>query len=122
MLEKQVSRRGLIQGLATMAALAVPVKLLAQEAGELPVCPSPKVKVLMSEISNNHGHEFIISLEDLVKGGTMSYSIKGRSGHPHGVQINSDVIVQLLQGKTLTLASTTDAGHAHNVTMKLVET
>ncbi len=101
--------------------MALPIKLLAQEA-QPPVCPPAKVKVVMSEISGNHGHEFTIGLEDLVKGGKVNYSIKGKSAHPHGLQITNDVIVNLMQGIPVTLVTSTDSGHAHNVLMQLVET
>ena len=121
MLNKNVSRRKLFQNVITLSILALPIKLLAQEA-QPPLCPPPKVKVVMSEISNNHGHEFTIGLEDLVKGGKFNYSIMGRSGHPHSLQITNDVIVDLMQDKTVTLVSSTSSGHAHNVIMQLVET
>ena len=125
MMNKQVSRRQILTGMGTMALLALPLKALAQQQPpmntEPPVCPPPpKVKVVMSEISSNHGHEFTISMDDLVKGGTQNYSIKGKSGHPHGLQISADTILQLLQGKTVTVVSSTDAGHSHSVVMKLV--
>ena len=123
-MNKQVSRRQILTGMGTFALLALPLKALAQHQppmnNEPPVCPPPpKVKVVMSEISNNHSHEFTISVDDLVKGGTQNYSIKGKSGHPHGVQISSETILQLLQGKIVTVVSSTDAGHAHNVVMTL---
>ena len=125
MMNKQVSRRQILTGMGTMALLALPLKALAQQQPpmntEPPACPPPpKVKVVMSEISSNHGHEFTISMDDLVKGGTQNYSIKGKSGHPHGLQISADTILQLLQGKTVTVVSSTDAGHSHSVVMKLV--
>jgi hypothetical protein len=123
-MNKQVSRRQILSGIGTFALLALPLKTLAQQQpplnNEPPVCPPPpKVKVVMSEISNNHSHEFTISVEDLIKGGTQNYSIKGKSGHLHGIQISSESILQLLQGKSVTVVSSTDAGHSHNVVMKL---
>lgn len=105
MMNKQVSRRHILTGMGTFALLALPLKALAQQqplppmTTEPPVCPPPKVKVVMSEISNNHAHEFTISLDDLVKGGTQNYSIKGKSGHPHGIQISSETILQLYKVK-----------------------
>lgn len=121
MLTTNLSRRKLFQSALTLSVLALPIKLLAEET-QPPVCPPVKVKVIVSEVSNNHGHEFTISLNDLIKGGKANYSIKGRSGHNHGVQITNDVIIELMQGKPVTLTSSTDVGHAHNVVMQLVET
>ncbi len=122
MLNKNFSRRGVIQTLATATAVLIPSQLLAQQApNPVPVCPKVKVKVIMSEISSNHGHAFTSTLEDLVKKGAMLFTIQGTSGHPHGIQITNDVIVGLMQGKTVTLVSTTDAGHSHNVILKIVE-
>ena len=121
MLTTNLSRRKLIEGALTLSVFALPLKLLAEET-EQPVCPPVKVKVIVSEVANNHGHEFTISLNDLIKGGKANYSIKGRSGHSHGVQMTNDVIIELMQGKPVTIASSTDAGHAHNVVMQLIET
>ena len=115
------SRRKFFQSALTLSVLALPIKLLADET-QPPVCPPVKVKVIVSEVSNNHGHEFTISLNDLIKGGKANYSIKGRSSHSHGVQITNDVIIELMQGKPVTIASSTDGGHAHNVVMQLIET
>lgn len=128
MLNTNQSRRKLFQsGLTsalTLSALALPIKLLAAEtqpAPQPPVCPPVKVKVIVSEVSSNHGHEFTITLNDLIKGGKANYSIKGGASHAHGVQITNDVIVDLMQGKKVTLASSTDSSHSHNVVMQLVE-
>lgn len=115
-----LSRRNFFQSALTLSVLALPIKLLAEQT-QPPVCPPVKIKVVVSEVSNNHGHEFTISLNDLIKGGTAGYSIKGRSGHGHGVQITNDVIVELMQGKQVVLTSSTEAGHAHNVALQLVE-
>ena len=121
MLTKTQSRRKFLQSALTLSALALPLKLLAEEP-QPPVCPPVRIKVIVSEVGNNHGHEFTISLADLIKGGKANYSIKGRSGHDHGLQITNDVVVALMQGQQVTLASSIAAGHAHNVVMQLVET
>ena len=120
MLTKNQSRRKLFKSALTLSVLALPIKLLAADP-QPPVCPPAKVKVIISEVSSNHGHEFTISLNDLIKGGKANYSIKGGASHAHGVQITNDVIIDLMQGKKVTLASSTDSGHAHNVVMQLVE-
>ena len=125
MLNKNFSRRSAIQTLGLATAVLVPAQLLAAATPvppvTEPVCPKIKVKVIMSEISSNHGHAFTSTLEDLVKKGAMLFSIQGSSGHQHGIQITNDVIVGLMQGKTVTLVSTTDAGHSHNAILKIIE-
>lgn len=116
-MNSQITRRVFIKSLAIFSAVALPAKLLAQQAmAEPPV----KVKVVMSSISNNHRHEFTIKLDDLVKGGAVVYSIQGQSSHAHGLQITNETIVALMQGQSVTQISTQDSGHQHSVTMKVV--
>lgn len=90
-----------------------------------PQCPPPPktiVKVVDSEIAKNHGHEFTIELNELIaKAGTI-FSIQGTSGHPHKIQVSNDQLIKLLQGQKVVLASSTDAGHSHQVTLFVVDT
>lgn len=122
MLNKQISRRGLLQTMALTTAVMVPSALVsAQTAPSQPQCPPAKVKIIVSEISNNHGHALTVSLNDLVKSANTGFSIKGASGHPHVILIDNNTIVALMQGQTVTLSSSVDAGHMHQVVLKLIE-
>ena len=122
MLHKNFSRRGLLQTMALTAAAVLPAVALAQTAvpGQ-PQCPPAKVKIIVSEISNNHGHAFTVSLSDLVKSANTGFSIQGTSGHPHVISVDNNAIVALMQGQVVTLNSTLVAGHAHQVVLKLIE-
>ena len=68
-----------------------------------------------SAISANHGHTLAVPRADVAAGGTKTYAIRGSSSHPHSVTVTSAQFAQLRAGATVTLTSTSDAGHSHTV-------
>lgn len=88
---------------------------------ECPPVPKKMIKVVESEISKNHGHEFTIEMDQLIKESGIAFSIQGESGHAHKIAITADQIVKLLQGQKVVIVSSTDAGHAHSATLSVVE-
>jgi hypothetical protein len=68
-------------------------------------------------ISRNHGHALVVPPEDVAAGVAKTYSIKGTSGHDHQVTIGADQSALLTRGGTITVESTTGAGHTHSVTV-----
>lgn len=119
MLSKSFSRRSFFQGLTAISALALPTQLLAQIAGA--GATGIKVKIVVSEIANNHGHVFTMNLADLVRSGEMNYSIQGHAGHPHFIRITNDMLTKLTQLQSVNISTSTDMGHSHQVTMKVME-
>lgn len=117
--ENQITRRtALAQSLGAIGTLFVSKAAFAQEA---PVCPPKMVKVVVAEISKNHGHDFMIELSDLVKVGGQTLDIQGDSGHPHSIVISNDQIIALMKGEQVVVISSKDAGHTHQVALVLVE-
>jgi len=68
-------------------------------------------------ISANHGHSLTVPRADILAGTTRTYSIQGSSSHPHSVTVTAADFTKLKNGQTLTLVSTNDAGHTHNVSV-----
>jgi hypothetical protein len=73
-------------------------------------------------ISANHGHVLVVPPADVTAGVTKTYAIQGSSSHPHAVTLTSADFAQLAAGKSITLTSTNDAGHAHRVTVSCTVT
>lgn len=68
-------------------------------------------------IGSNHGHAITIPAADIEATTDRSYAIKGTSPHPHTVVITAAGFATLRASGTLVVTSSTDAGHAHSVTV-----
>lgn len=68
-----------------------------------------------AQISANHGHTLTVSAADVQAGVQRTYSIQGRSGHPHTITLNSSDFAALAAGNAVTVSSSFDAGHTHQV-------
>ena len=103
-MNKTFNRRQAFGLLATSLGMIYTMKsALAQTAPDAPTleCPPlPKklIKVVESEISKNHGHEFTIEMDQLIKESGNSFSIQGDSGHAHKILIAADQIVKFDRG------------------------
>ncbi len=85
----------------------------------MPVCPAPADKPqIKSEISSNHGHEFTISYEDVIRGKVQTVNIQGKSGHAHAVEITAEVLEVLRTKVIVEIESTNAGGHTHIVRIK----
>ncbi|HEX4922884.1 MAG TPA: hypothetical protein VFV50_02325 [Bdellovibrionales bacterium] len=96
---------------------------------EMPPMPAPSVEVLKVEglVANNHGHEVSLSAVEVVKlarlansGKPAALSIKGRSSHPHTVTFTLESLLALVAAGQISTTSSTDAGHAHEVLVRLL--
>lgn len=120
--ESHLSRRtAILQTLGVFGTMFAAKTAFAQEAPICPPLPPQLVKVVESEISKNHGHDFLIELSDLVKAGGQALDIQGDSGHPHIIVVTNDQIIALMKGEQVVIVSSKDAGHTHQVTLALVE-
>jgi uncharacterized protein YpmB len=81
---------------------------IGTESDELVTC-KPTV------ISANHGHALVVSPADVAAGVAKTYSIKGTSGHDHKLVVTAAQFAQLAKGGSLSIVSSTDAGHSHTV-------
>ncbi len=71
-----------------------------------------------SVIERNHGHEIVVSGEDVAAKVTKTYSIRGKAGHDHTVTITAADFAVLEESGVLTVVSSETGGHAHVVTVK----
>lgn len=69
-------------------------------------------------ISANHGHTLEVSAADLEARTEKTYDIQGSSSHPHLLTVTAADFEILQSGGSVTKTSTTDAGHAHDVTIQ----
>lgn len=68
-------------------------------------------------IGTNHGHELVVSAADVAAGAEKTYNIQGVSAHPHTVVLTAADFTALQQGQTVTVTSSNDAAHTHEVTV-----
>jgi hypothetical protein len=68
-------------------------------------------------IGANHGHSLAVPKADVAAGAQKSYDIKGSSSHPHTVVVTAADFTQLQAGTQVKKQSSTDASHAHDVTI-----
>lgn len=76
-------------------------------------CPPPLTLTpfITSDIAANHGHLLILPADALPG----IYTIQGRSGHAHTVEITESVLTQLMGNGSFDLQSSTAGGHVHAV-------
>jgi hypothetical protein len=72
-------------------------------------------------ISDNHGHQAVITSAQLTTGGGLSLDIRGQADHPHAVDLTAAEVSQIRNGQTVAKASTNTASasyamHGHVVT------
>lgn len=69
-------------------------------------------------IGANHGHDVIISKEDVEAGVERIYSIAGTSAHSHVITLTEDHFQSLQQNQSVTVTSDSSSGHTHSVTVR----
>lgn len=98
----------------TIALSGISILSLAKKSFAQEQC-APGKCVINTQISNNHNHEAIIPLEDVMLGKTKTYNIQGHSSHPHTIEVTEDHFAQLRTSKVVDIVSTNDFGHSHTV-------
>ncbi len=68
-------------------------------------------------IANNHGHTITVTVAEANAGVEKTYSIQGAAGHPHTVTVTAADFTALRTAGTITVTSSVDAAHSHNVTI-----
>jgi large exoprotein involved in heme utilization and adhesion len=68
-------------------------------------------------IGSNHGHTLVVAKADVSAGVNKTYDIAGTSGHPHSVTITAAQFATLAANSSVSVVSTTGAGHTHDVTV-----
>jgi hypothetical protein len=68
-------------------------------------------------IANNHGHVITVTAAEANAAVDKTYQIQGTSLHPHTVTITAAQFTMLKSVGTITVTSSVDANHSHNVTV-----
>ena len=67
-------------------------------------------------ISNNHGHTATVTGAQITAANAVTLHIMGQATHNHDVSLTSDQLRAIAARTTVSVQSTTDAGHSHTVT------
>jgi hypothetical protein len=78
--------------------------------------PAPTVTDVPGVISANHGHAVTITAAAITTGGAITLDIQGQATHDHQVSLSQANMGTLKSRQPVTITSTTDASHSHNVT------
>ncbi len=68
-------------------------------------------------ITSNHGHTLAVSKVDVDAALEKTYSIQGSSGHNHTIIVSSENFNALKTEKTISIESSRDNSHRHQVTV-----
>jgi len=71
-------------------------------------------------IAANHGHVLTVTAADAAAGADKTYDIMGSASHTHSVTITAAMFAAMETGTVTTTTSTTNAGHAHDITVMCV--
>lgn len=77
--------------------------------------PPPAAPCNAFTFSANHGHSLVIARVDLDAVVAKTYSVQGSSGHSHTVTLSPAQLAMLKAGQPVSVTSTTDAGHSHQM-------
>jgi len=72
-----------------------------------------------TQISSNHGHTIVVSINDVMAGVDKTYDIRGTSAHTHSVTVTAANFATLTNNPTgsVMVTSTDGNGHTHTVTI-----
>jgi hypothetical protein len=87
-------------------------------ASEVSGATAATCEVLGVSIANNHGHELLVSVADIVAGKPKTYDLAGSSGHSHEVTLLAEDFAAIARGKDLRVASTAVSNHRHTVRVR----
>ncbi len=80
-----------------------------------PSPPPPAAACNAFSFSANHGHSLSIARADLDSTVAKTYSITGSAGHEHQVTLSAAQLAQLKAGMSVSVTSTFDSGHSHQM-------
>lgn len=115
-------------GFTALGVIAIPQISSAQAVPPTvpPTAPIKKEVLIAAEIESNHGHEFpltivevVLLLRQLQKVKSVTASIQGASGHGHDVTLDEPSLIALLKTGELSLVSSNGSGHTHGVELTL---
>jgi hypothetical protein len=95
---------------ATASAAPAPV--------DSPPAILPGLERIVAKIGKNHGHVFLVSMDDVRDGVDKAYDLTGTSAHAHSVTVTSAEFARLGKGETVRTQSS-KIGHAHRLLVRL---
>lgn len=122
---KPISRRefSLHSALAMLSGVAITVSGCESDSPTDPTpTPDPDPDPngngdgLEGTVSENHGHEAVITDGELTAGNELVLNIRGEADHPHTVGVSADEVMRIDDGETVAKQSSNDDGHSHTVT------
>ena len=78
--------------------------------------PSPQTGDKAGVISANHGHSVTITSAQITAGNAVTATLTTGNGHTHTINLAAAQVVAIGQNQRVSVTSTTDAGHNHEVT------
>ena len=78
--------------------------------------PSTASSSKTGQISDNHGHQAVITSAQLQAGGAVALDIAYQAGHSHTVNLPTQALQEIKDGKPVQTNSSTAEGHMHSVT------
>lgn len=76
---------------------------------------TPAAGSVSGQISDNHGHQAVITAAELQAGGALRLDIAGSAGHSHIVDLAAPEVQLIRDGQRVQKESTTTEGHDHMV-------
>lgn len=69
-------------------------------------------------ITNNHGHEAVLTSAQFGAAGGAMLNIQGQADHPHTLELSEDELSAIQQGRRVSKSTTTAQGHTHDVSFE----
>jgi len=123
--EQGLSRREftVASALAMLSGVVITISPSACGSSYSPSTPSPTPTPTpapagdkVGSISNNHGHEAVVTGAKLTGGAAISLDIKGTATHTHTVDLSVAELTSIAANQRVSKESTTDSSHSHTVT------
>jgi len=114
MLQNLVDRREFTLKSALALLSGVVITLSSCGGEDAPAGPTPSDRT--AAISNNHGHEAVVTGAHLTARNDLALDIRGKSDHPHRVSLSRSELDAIAAGRQVVKGSSTEQFHAHTVT------
>ena len=69
----------------------------------------------IAQITQNHGHVLMVTMDDVLAGVDKTYDIMGTSLHTHSVTITAEQFAMLQTNRSITAMTTVTSSHSHGV-------
>jgi len=70
----------------------------------------------LGTITNNHGHQAVITAAQLAAGGVLQLNIQGAADHPHMVELSADDLQKIKTQQSVSRECSSTSAHTHMVT------